>query len=45
MLSSSFVLGFHGCDHLVAQRVVSGSTELLKSENDYEWLGHGAYFW
>jgi hypothetical protein len=45
MLSRPLVLGFHGCDRAVAQRVVAGRSELHKSENDYDWLGHGIYFW
>lgn len=39
------VLGFHGCDEEVGRAVVSGSSPLKASENDYDWLGHGIYFW
>lgn len=41
----TFVLGFHGCDQSVVDAVVSGRLELRPSENDYDWLGHGIYFW
>jgi hypothetical protein len=41
----SFVLGFHGCDKDVAERVLAGRDNLKQSENDYDWLGHGIYFW
>jgi len=41
----SFVLGFHGCDKTVADKLVSGETRLKPSRNDYDWLGHGIYFW
>ena len=41
----SFVLGFHGCDRQVAERVFAGKMGLRPSENDYDWLGHGIYFW
>lgn len=41
----SFVLGFHGCDRSVAERVFAGKTHLRPSENEYDWLGHGIYFW
>jgi len=41
----AFVLGFHGCDRLVGESVLSGKTILKTSENDYDWLGHGVYFW
>lgn len=43
--STSFILGYHGCDHAVAQRVFSGRAVLTPSANDYDWLGHGVYFW
>ena len=42
----SFVLGFHGCDRSVGEAVLAGETVHLKeSRNDYDWLGHGIYFW
>ena len=41
----SFVLGFHGCDSNVAESVFAGNTFLKPSQNDYDWLGHGVYFW
>lgn len=41
----SFVLGFHGCDAAVAEKVFSGDGTLKSSENDYDWLGPGIYFW
>ena len=41
-----FVLGFHGCDRDVAEKILSSSSEHLKlSKNDYDWLGNGIYFW
>jgi hypothetical protein len=44
-LATSFVLGYHGCDETVAEAVISGTTELKPSQNDFDWLGHGTYFW
>lgn len=41
----TFVLGFHGCDRDVAERVLAGEAQLLPSENPYDWLGRGVYFW
>lgn len=38
------VFGYHGCDHAVADRVFSGG-EFRGSDNDYDWLGRGIYFW
>jgi hypothetical protein len=44
--SPGLVLGFHGCDKAVAERVLSGEDQHLKaSANDYDWLGGGIYFW
>lgn len=43
-LSTSFVLGYHGCDRRTAEQLLSGSPFNI-SKNDYDWLGHGAYFW
>ena len=40
------VLGFHGCDRAVAEKVLNSNEEHLTfSENDYDWLGDGIYFW
>ena len=39
------VLGFHGCDEKVGRAVIAGETQLQHSRNDYDWLGHGIYFW
>jgi len=41
----SFILGYHGCDAKVAADVVAGKTQLELSNNDYDWLGDGIYFW
>ena len=42
---SQFVLGFHGCDKTLAEEVVLGKKMLKESDHDYDWLGHGIYFW
>ena len=40
------VLGFHGCDKSVADKVLNSMDEHLEpSQNDYDWLGDGVYFW
>ena len=42
----AFVLGFHGSDKAIVDRVVSQKDrQLKKSEGLFEWLGHGVYFW
>lgn len=47
MLSSrsGIVLGYHGCDHSVAEQIIQQQSILKPSENAYDWLGHGIYFW
>jgi hypothetical protein len=42
---SGLVLGFHGCDESVVQEVLNAKTILKQSSNNYDWLGHGIYFW
>lgn len=44
-LHTSFVLGYHGCDRAVGERVLAGDLSLAHSERDYDWLGPGVYFW
>ena len=43
--STTFVLGYHGCDVTVAEDVFAGRSVLAASDNDYDWLGNGVYFW
>lgn len=43
--STSFILGYHGCDQKLAERVLAGKASLKPSTNDYDWLGDGVYFW
>ncbi|CAG9891661.1 hypothetical protein BOVA604_1202 [Bacteroides ovatus] len=42
---SNLVIGFHGCDKSVVDKVIAGEDSLIASTNDYDWLGHGVYFW
>lgn len=39
------ILGFHGCDESLLRRVLLEHQPLAPSENDYDWLGRGIYFW
>ncbi|MCG8696422.1 MAG: hypothetical protein MI922_00090 [Bacteroidales bacterium] len=41
----NIILGFHGCDQVVRDKVITGKDLLRKSSNDYDWLGNGIYFW
>lgn len=38
------MLGYHGCDKKIAEDLLAGEA-FRPSENDYDWLGHGIYFW
>ncbi len=38
------VVGYHGCDRTTADRVLRGGA-LKPSQNPWDWLGHGIYFW
>jgi len=41
------ILGFHGCDEEVGENLLRGRgpKHLTASENLYDWLGSGIYFW
>lgn len=39
------ILAFHGTDESIVEKVLAGEEHLAKSENAYDWLGHGIYFW
>jgi hypothetical protein len=38
------VLAYHGCDTAVAERLLK-NWAFNPSQNDYDWLGEGVYFW
>jgi len=40
-----FVLGFHGCDKQVCDKILNGKETLHVSSNIHDWLGNGSYFW
>lgn len=39
------VIGYHGCDRTVGERVLLSGEALTPSNNRYDWLGRGIYFW
>jgi len=43
-LNTSFILAYHGCDDAIARDLLNGKP-FKSSQNDYDWLGHGIYFW
>jgi hypothetical protein len=38
------IIAYHGCDAETAERLLRGEP-FRKSQNDYDWLGEGIYFW
>lgn len=38
------IIAYHGCDAIVAERILAG-VPFERSENSYDWLGSGVYFW
>ena len=42
---TGLTLGFHGCDKATAEEVICGRNDLNPSQNSYDWLGNGIYFW
>lgn len=42
---SGLIIGYHGCDQDVRDELITNNTSFKKSENGYDWLGHGMYFW
>lgn len=42
---SGLVLGFHGCDIELRDKIITGAEQLKQSTNSYDWLGNGIYFW
>ena len=41
----SYVFGFHGLDKDVAMDILTQKKDFKLSNNDYDWLGNGIYFW
>lgn len=39
------IIGFHGCDQSIRDKVLIGETKLRVSNNIHDWLGSGFYFW
>lgn len=41
----AFVFGFHGTDKEIALKILNQEKEISQSDNEYDWLGNGTYFW
>jgi len=44
LIPPQIIFGYHGCDESILRMVLEGGV-LRPSENAYDWLGHGIYFW
>lgn len=42
---SGQIIGFHSCDRELGLRLVNGKDKIRPSNNRWDWLGHGSYFW
>ena len=43
---NNLIFGFHGCDRSLCDSLVNNKRKKLDySENNYDWLGKGMYFW
>ena len=41
----SLVLGFHACEREIGEKILCGIKGFKASENYFDWLGNGMYFW
>lgn len=41
----NFVYGFHGLDKEIGLEILNQKKNFLQSNNSYDWLGNGVYFW
>ena len=41
----NLLIGFHGCERDEQKKLLESDTYFRRSRNDYDWLGHGMYFW
>jgi hypothetical protein len=41
----NLILGFHGCEADVCDTLLNNPDEVRMSQEPYDWLGHGVYFW
>jgi len=41
----NLIIGFHGCDKYAAEALITNPNVIRMSQEPYDWLGHGMYFW
>jgi hypothetical protein len=42
---SNLILGFHGCEKSEQTKLISNPSYIKSSNESFDWLGHGMYFW
>ncbi|HRE40832.1 MAG TPA: hypothetical protein PLG90_05830 [Ignavibacteria bacterium] len=42
---SNLLIGFHGCDEKIRDKLIFKPNEIKKSREKFDWLGHGFYVW
>lgn len=42
---SNLILGFHGCEKSEQQKLICDPSYIRASNESFDWLGHGMYFW
>ena len=42
---TSLVVGFHGCERSIGEKIVAGDVPFERSTGKFDWLGEGIYFW
>jgi hypothetical protein len=42
---ASLVVGFHGCERAIGEKIVAGELPFERSTGKFDWLGEGIYFW
>jgi hypothetical protein len=41
----NLIIGFHGCEKSVRDKLLKNPSQLSISEKPFDWLRHGMYFW
>ncbi|MFD2918375.1 hypothetical protein ACFS6H_01560 [Terrimonas rubra] len=41
----NLIIGFHGCDESIRNHLVQNPNSVKKSQETFDWLGHGFYVW
>ncbi|HUB59125.1 MAG TPA: hypothetical protein VL978_00405, partial [Puia sp.] len=44
-IKPNLIIGFHGCDRRVRDTLLLNPSLYRISQQPYDWLGHGLYFW